>query len=384
MQEPVSRNPDAGALAGILVLDLSRLLPGPYCSMMLADHGARVIAVEDRRFQQDDFFADTVYRNKEHMTLNLKHREGRRIFHRLARNADVVLEGFRPGVTRRLAVDYATLARLNPRLIYCSITGYGQTGPLRDRAGHDVNYLAVAGVLDLIGEAGRPPVIPGVQVADIAGGLNAAVGILLALVQRTKTGTGQYIDISMADGALSRLALPLYLQQLTGHAPRRGDNRLSHRYACYNVYETADGRCLAVGAVEHRFWKALCEALELFEYVDFQYDDDRRQEIIAALRTEFRQKSAAHWLNVLSAADTCISMVNTMEEALADPLFAARGMVAAPGENRPSIDTPIRLSAGTAAAGRRPPAFGEHTGAILAELGYSAEEIRRLADEQVV
>lgn len=384
MQEPVSRNPDAGALADILVLDLSRLLPGPYCSMMLADHGARVIAVEDRRFRQDDFFPDTVYRNKEHMTLNLKHDEGRRIFHRLAGNADVVLEGFRPGVTRRLSVDYATLARINPRLIYCSISGYGQTGPLRDRAGHDVNYLAAAGVLDLIGEAGRPPVIPGVQLADIAGGLNAAVGILLALVQRTKTGTGQYIDISMADGALSLLALPLFLQQRTGRAPRRGDNRLSHRYACYNVYETADGRYLAVGAVEHRFWKALCEALDLLEYVDFQYDDDRRQEIIAALRAEFRQKSAAHWRNVLSAADTCVSMVNTMEEALADPLFAARGMVAAPGKNRPSISSPIRLSAGTAAAGRRPPAFGEHTGAILAELGYSAEEIRRLVDEQAV
>lgn len=384
MQEPVSRNPVAGALAGILVLDLSRLLPGPYCSMMLADHGARVIAVEDRRFRQDDFFPDTVYRNKEHMTLNLKHREGRRIFHRLARKADVVLEGFRPGVTRRLAVDYATLARINPRLIYCSITGYGQTGPLRDRAGHDVNYLAAAGVLDLIGEAGHPPVIPGVQVADIAGGLNAAVGILLALVQRTKTGTGQYIDISMADGALSLLALPLFLQQRTGRAPRRGDNRLSHRYACYNVYETADGRYLAVGAVEHRFWKALCEALDLLDYVDFQYDDDRRQEIIAALRDEFRQKSAAHWLNVLSAADTCVSMVNTMEEALADPLFAARGMVAAPGENRPSIASPIRLGAGAAAPGRRAPAFGEHTDAILTELGYSAEEIRRLVDEQVV
>ncbi|MBW1752985.1 MAG: CoA transferase [Deltaproteobacteria bacterium] len=172
-----------GALAGITVLDLSRLLPGPCCSMMLADHGARVIAIEDKRFIADDLFITTVNRNKEHMSLNLKTLEGKEIFFRLVERADVLLEGFRPGVVHRLGIDYDTVCKINSKIIYCSITGYGQTGPCRDRAGHDVNFLAHSGVLDLIGEPDRPPSIPGVQIADIAGGgMNAAIGILLALV----------------------------------------------------------------------------------------------------------------------------------------------------------------------------------------------------------
>ena len=160
----------SGALSGTLVLDLSRLLPGPYCSMILADHGARVISVEDRRFLSDDFFISTVNRNKEHMTLNLKTPQGKEIFFRLASKADILMEGFRPGVVQRLGIDYDTVKGINPKIIYCSITGYGQNGAYRNRAGHDVNFLGYSGVLDLIGEPDRPPSIPGIQVADIAGG----------------------------------------------------------------------------------------------------------------------------------------------------------------------------------------------------------------------
>ena len=195
-----------GALFGITVIDLSRLLPGPYCSMILADHGARVIAVEDKRFLADGLFLNLINRNKEHMSLNLKTEKGKEIFFRLIQNADVVLEGFRPGVVERLGVGYETVRRINPRIIYCSITGYGQDGPFRDRVGHDANYLSYAGVLDLIGEADRPPSIPGIQIADIAGGgMNAAIGILLALFARDKSGNGQYIDISMTDGMVGFL-----------------------------------------------------------------------------------------------------------------------------------------------------------------------------------
>ena len=180
-----------GALSGITVIDLSRLLPGPYCSMILADHGARVIAIEDRRFQDDAFFIPAVMRNKQHMTLNLKTDQGRQIFFRLAETADVLIEGFRPGVVERLGVDYAAVSKANPRIVYCSITGYGQGGALRDRSGHDVNYMAQSGVLGLIGYPDRPPCIPGVQFADIAGGsLHAVAGILLALLAREKTGRG--------------------------------------------------------------------------------------------------------------------------------------------------------------------------------------------------
>jgi len=197
-----------GALSGITVLDLTRLLPGPYCSMILADHGARVIAVEDKRFMADGLFMNTIYRNKEHVSLNLKTDKGKEIFFKLAQKADIVTEGFRPGVTERLGVDYESVKKVNPEIIYCSITGYGQTGPYRDRVGHDANYLSIAGVLDLIGEQNQPPSIPGVQLADIAGGgMNAAIGILLALHSREKTGKGQYIDISMTDSMVGFLPI---------------------------------------------------------------------------------------------------------------------------------------------------------------------------------
>ena len=253
-----------GALDGITVVDLSRLLPGPYCSMILADHGARVIAVEDKRFLADGLFFNLINRNKEHMSLNLKTEKGREIFYRLIAKADVLLEGFRPGVVDRLGVDYESVRQANPKIIYCSITGYGQNGPFRDRVGHDVNYLSYAGVLDLIGEKDHPPSIPGVQIADIAGGgMNAAIGILLALFARQNTGQGQYIDISMTDGMVGFLPAALFFRQLTGQEPKRADGILSHRYACYNTYETADGRYLSIGAVENRFWKQLCDTLEI-------------------------------------------------------------------------------------------------------------------------
>jgi len=243
-----------GALTGVNVLDLSRLLPGPYCSMILADHGARVIAVEDKRFLADGLFFNLINRNKEHMSLNLKTEKGIEIFSRLIQNTDVLLEGFRPGVVDRLGVGYETVRKVNPKIIYCSITGYGQDGPFRDRVGHDANYLSCAGVLDLIGEADRPPSIPGVQIADIAGGgMNSAIGILLALFAREKTGRGQYIDISMTDGMVALLPTALFFRQLTGQEPARADEFLSHRYACYNTYETADGRFISIGAVENRF-----------------------------------------------------------------------------------------------------------------------------------
>ena len=227
-----------GALSGIKVLDLSRLLPGPYCSMILADHGAEVISVEDKRFKADGLFFNSVNRNKRHMCLNLKSDRGLEIFFRMAKEADVILEGFRPGVVERLGVDYARVQEQNPKIIYCSITGYGQTGPMRDRVGHDVNYLANSGVLDLMGQKDAPPSIPGVQFADIAGGaMNAAMGILMALVERSTTGKGQYIDISMTDGMVGFLTLPLYFSGVTGRMPVRSDGTFSHRYACYNTME---------------------------------------------------------------------------------------------------------------------------------------------------
>ena len=377
-----------GALAGITVLDLSRLLPGPCCSMMLADHGARVIAIEDKRFIADDLFITTVNRNKEHMSLNLKTFEGKEIFFRLVERADVLLEGFRPGVVHRLGIDYDTVRKINSKIIYCSITGYGQTGPCRDRAGHDVNFLAHSGVLGLIGAPDRPPSIPGVQIADIAGGgMNAAIGILLALMARERTGKGQYIDISMTDSMVSLLPLTLFLQQRTGEDPKRGETLLSHRYACYNTYETADGRYLSIGAVENRFWKRLCDHLGMPAYASLQYDEKRRHEIVDFLRTTFKQKTLAEWESELADMDICWGPVRNLQEVLQEPLFRQRNMVVdirdQKGETTTTLGVPVKLSA-TPGSIRPPPVnFGESTIPILRELGYTENQIKEFADKGV-
>src|SRR5213076_700598 len=246
------------ALSRFRMLDLSRQLPGPFCSMLLADLGMDVLAV----YSPTDPMGmgiPLLGRNKRSLTLNLKAPEGRAIFHRLAREADVVLEGSRPGAAARLGVDYETLRALNPRLVYCSISGYGQDGPYRDRVGHDVNYLGYAGVLNYMGEAGRAPVIPGVPIADIGGGaLMAAVGILTALVARERTGRGQFVDVAMLDGTVAWNVYHMLLYVLAGRAPERGRTQLTGHYPCYAVYETRDGRHVTVGAYEEHFWTTLC------------------------------------------------------------------------------------------------------------------------------
>ena len=378
-----------GALSGITVIDLSRLLPGPYCSMILADHGARVIAIESRRFMADGLFFNTINRNKEHMSLNLKTEAGKQIFYRLVEKADVVLEGFRPGVVDRLGVDYESVRKANSKIVYCAITGYGQNGPFRDRVGHDVNYLSFAGVLNLMGEPDRPPSIPGIQIADIAaGGMNAAIGILLALFAREKTGKGQYIDISMTDGMVGFLPIALYFQQLTGKDPGRGDTMLSHRYACYNTYETADGRFLSIGAVENRFWKRLCDHLGVAEYATLQYDDSRREEILDFMRSTFKSKTLEEWDAELAHLEICWGKVQTLSEVLDDPLFRQREMIlelkGKTGETQSAIGVPVKLSATPGSVRSEAVDFGKSTASILKELGYSEKEIKRFTEAEVI
>mgnify|MGYP001065098420 CR=1 FL=1 len=377
-----------GALEGVKVVDLSRLLPGPYCSMVLADHGADVIAVEDRRFIADDLYFADVYRNKRHMTLNLKSQEGREIFCLLATEADVIIEGFRPGVVDRLGVGYEDIRQMNPAIIYCSISGYGQTGPAAHEAGHDVNYLSRAGVLDCIGPSHGPPVIPAVQAADIAGGgMNGVIGILLALYERNRSGRGQHIDISMTDGILNFLTLPHILSKKTGKKQRRSQSMLSHRFACYNTYETADGRYLALGAVENRFWRTLCSILEVEEYVELQYDEGRRREIVDRLRAIFASRPLSHWHALLDGADVCYSPIQDIDEVLGDELFVEREMIVdIEGEkgSEKTFGIAVKLDRTPGAVRSSPPAFGRDTGAILTELGYDEDAVDRLQRQGVV
>lgn len=380
---------NAGALEGLTVLDLSRLLPGPYCSMILADHGARVIAVEDKKFLDDGLFLNLINRNKEHISLNLKTEEGKKIFFQLAKEADILIEQFRPGVVKRLGVDYESVKTINPEIVYCSITGYGQTGPYRDRVGHDVNYLSIAGVLGLIGEKGLPPSIPGVQVADIAGGgMSAAIGILLALQSRERTGKGQYIDISMTDSMANFLPIALFFQQLTGQFPERADGFLSHRYASYNTYETADGKYLSIGAVENRFWKVLCEKLDVPEYITLQYDEKRRQEILDFMRNAFKMKTLSEWEDILGEHDICWAPVKSVSEAIQDPQMRAREMFIdvddGNGNQTTTIGVPIKLSRTPGSIRRMPDSFGQSTKSVLKEFGYTDEKIKLLAEKGVI
>lgn len=377
----------ATALANLRLLDLSRQLPGPFCSTLLADLGMETLVVA----QPGDPFSTGIpflARNKRSMTLNLKSDAGRDIFLRLADRADVVLEGFRPGVTKRLGIDYDALNARNPRVIYCSISGYGQDGPYCDRVGHDVNYLGYAGVLNYIGEADRGPGMAGVQIADVgAGSLMATVGILTAVIARQETGRGQYVDIAMLDGAFAWNVYNLLLRQLSGTEPRRGREQLTGGYACYNVYETRDGRHVTVGAYEPHFWATLCRQVGRDDLIPLQWDEMRREEIIAFFRATFRKKTFAEWLHELGDKDICFGPVNTVDDALADPQLRHRGMVVemeTPAGTMVMPNSPIKLSATPPSLRTPPPRFGEHTDEVLAELGFGAGEIATLREQGVV
>jgi crotonobetainyl-CoA:carnitine CoA-transferase CaiB-like acyl-CoA transferase len=379
-------------LDGIMVLDLTRLLPGAYATMMLGDFGADVIKIEEpgrgdpaRRMSGGAYFFAT-NRNKRSVTIDLKAEAGRGIFLRLVEKADVVVEGFRPGVMARLGLDYERLREVNPRIVYCAITGYGQDGPYRELAGHDLNYIAVAGVLGVNGERGRPPSIPGVQLADLAGGsLQAVTGILLALAARARTGEGQLVDVSMTDGAFALMAIPLAGYFATGRIAARGDELLSGRYACYNVYETKDGSYLALGALEEKFWANACRALGRDDLTPLQFiEGEPQREVKESLGAIFRERTREEWMSHFEGIDTCLRPVNDVAEAVADPQVSARGLIAEVadpegGLRRRQVAPFIRLSGTPGEVRTPPPRLGEHTREVLEMLGYRPAEIEELA-----
>jgi alpha-methylacyl-CoA racemase len=387
------------ALEGLRVLDLSRLLPGGFCSLLLADFGAEVIKVEDTGMGDYLRWSPPSYegveesaggamflalnRGKRSIRVDLKGDPGKDVLRRLAKEADVLIESFRPGVLDRLGVGYERLREDNPRLIYCAITGYGQDGPGRERAGHDLNYLGLNGVLGLTGEADGPPVQAGAQIADLGGGaLMGAIGILLALRERERSGLGQLVDCSMFDGSLSWLAMAAAAAFACGRGDRRGESALAGSIICYRPYRCADGY-VTLGALEPKFWKAFCGGVGRADLVDSAFERPgsgahrQLEEIFAAHTRE-------EWRDFASEHDCCLEPVLGLDEALESELVRAREMVvelAQPGADRPVrlLGTPIKLGRTPADPARAPgPGLGEHTEEVLSTAGFSAAEITAL------
>lgn len=383
------------ALEGIRVLDLSRMLPGPYCSMMLADLGAEVIKVEEpsgdptRRSPpiidgHSSPFAQ-INRNKKSIAIDLKQAEGRDIFLKLASTADCVLEQFRPGVVDRLGINYAAVAEVNPRIVYCSLTGFGQDGPHRERSGHDLNYLALSGVLGLTTDERGKPAIPGVQVADLAGGMIAGFAILAALLARERTGRGQYVDVSMFDVMLSMLPIPAAHHFAGATIPVGGKYVLTGAYPFYNVYETSDGKFMTLGALEPKFWVNFCRKVEREDLTARQFDSGaQRDNLFEEMRAMFKSRTQAEWVELMLDADCCCEPVLSMSEAFEHAQTRAREMVHQSSSITDQLGFSYKLSDTPPRETSRAPALGENTAELLTAAGISKEERNRLSEAGVI
>jgi len=379
---PFDERPFMLALEGIRVLDLTRYLPGGFATLWLADLGADVIKIESPgvgdlgRWLGDPngsglgpYFA-ALNRGKRSLCLDLKATGDVETFLKLVQTADVLIESFRPGVMARLGLDYDKLSAINPRLIYCAISGYGQNGPASHRPGHDLDYVAESGMLS-VGAMQQTPLPLPVQIADVGGGaMPALTSILAALLARTRSGRGQFLDVSMLGGTLAWLAFLLPVQAATpGVDEPSGTGMLTGRSLCYNVYECADGRHLAISALEPKFWFEVCERLARPDLKPLGFNPQPgAEERMAAFRAFIRSQPLAHWLACLGD-DVCCAPVLTLDEMQALPAVQASGLISIePASGLPQIGFPVALSDTPAAARRPAPRLGEHTQEILAEL----------------
>jgi alpha-methylacyl-CoA racemase len=382
----------AGLLDGITVLDLASVGPAPRASGWLVDYGASVVKVAPMPTDSARQITPKPHlysggRGTRCIRIDLKSRAGRDTFLRLAERADVIVESFRPGVADRLGIGYDEVKGRNQRIVYCSTTGYGQTGPAAQRAGHDLNYLAAGGFLANSERVDGKPALPGATIADgAAGGMQAVIAILAALVARERTGEGAYLDVAVADGVLALMALQADEFLATGTEPQPAAAPFDRRFACYDCYRTADGGWLAVAAIEAKFWANLCRALGLEQYVEAQYDEARQDEIRAALAQAFAAKSRDDWSAELADQDTCVSPVQTVPEALHDPQFTARGAVAsatAPSGGFRQL-APMLAGAERAATYDLPDRAATDTDEVLSAAGFAADEIAALRADGVV
>lgn len=395
----------ASPLEGIKILELIRVAPGAFCTMMLADMGAEVLKVEtppteaavEAEARRAAF--SFVNRNKRSIALNLKHPEGQDILHQIVQDADVLVEGFRPGVMARLGGDYDTLSKINPRLIYCSLNGFGQDGPYQQYPAHDINYLSIGGVLNLIGQANQPPAIPLNLVADYAGAsMHGVVGILLALMARQHTGRGQYVDIAYLDTTVSLLAATPLLRDyfFNGHTCGRGEGALGGSYPYYTTYETADRQLLSVGCTEPWLWENFCKAIGREDLKRFVLQPAHHASVAGSdavqakkeVQEILRQKTRDDWFEYFKDKNVCVGPVYTVEEMFADPQVQARHMAVDVEDPRygkaRQAGIAIKLSETPGQLRRVGPAVGEHTDEVLQSLGYDAMRCQELRQSGTV
>lgn len=392
----------AGPLSGLRVLDLTRLLPGPMATLHLADQGAEVIKIEDtgagdyartmgpgaaeaNAAGEDSQFYRVLNRNKKNLRLDLKQAAGVAAFLRLAADADVIFESFRPGVADRLGIGYETVRAINPRIVYCAITGYGQTGPWSKLAGHDLNYIAMAGLLEQIGTAGGAPAIPDFQIGDLLGGcLTSLVGVLTAVIGAKTSGQGSYVDVAMADAVLGHSVFTLLATQAGEGLSPRGQGELTGGMPCYNVYRTADDRYLAVGAMEPKFWQVLCTTVNRPDLAPFGLvtgaEGRRVRDELAAI---IAAQPLAYWEQTLVPADCCVTPILRLDEALVHPQFTARQVATEIGGGT-QFSPPFKLSAWPWTARRPAVGAGGDSDAVLRSVGYTDAEIAALRNDRVI
>jgi alpha-methylacyl-CoA racemase len=384
------------ALEGIRVLDLAPLGPGPHCAQILADLGAQIIKIEQpgpgegkRAGKLIRLPADAaIRRDSLSIGMNLKSDAGREVFYKLVATADVVMEGFRPGVVKRLAVDYDSVRAIKPDIIYASLSGYGQDGPYSGYVGHDLNYQGVAGILGMTGRADGPPVIPGNTIADNAGGgMNAVIGILSALLARARAGAGQYVDMAMVDGLVTMMFLTIDDYLTTGEVPHRGETLLTGRYPWYNIYETKDGKYVSVAAIEPWFYENLCRLLGREDLVPHQYAEGAQlEEVFAAFRAIFLTKTRDEWVADLMPAETCVGPVYAIDEVARDPHLRHRQLIVETqtpdGGHREQVGVMVKLSETPGQV--RGPGGTADASDLLRELGYDEASIDGLRRAEAI
>ena len=402
------------ALQGIKIIDLTHLQPGWLCTMILGDLGANVIKVEApavvsgkgagitqstlEEFPEREVAFNALNRNKKSIGLNLKSEKGKEIFYQLVKSADVIIEGFRPGTVKRLGIDYHTIQQINCRIIYCSLSGYGQDGPYSQYPGHDINYLSLAGILDVIGNKDGPPVIPLNIIADFAGAsLHGVIGIQSAIIAREKTGKGQYVDISYLDSALSLMTMFTSTYFSQNKVPKRGECALNGGYPYYNIYKAKDGKYISIGCNEPWFWSNLCHVLEKDEYASFHFeshhiytspDGEIWSEIFNFLKDTFLTKNSDEWIKLLRNHDIPATEVQSFNKIFFDPQVVHRKMVLEFDHTNfgkvKQIGIAVKLSDTPGQVRSLAPTLGENTEEILEELGYSSNQINEMRNKSII